>query len=514
LGVQQVGGDNPLGDLGEDLRQNSTNEVLRYTTNTAQPLYLRLTTLTLFDGYRWSHLEYDPMVLGLDPNGQQLQPIPGASFNAGGKPSWVEIEVKALRSEWVPAPYAPQTIAGLNGQLTIDQGDLSLSLNRPVEESQVYSVESALPQEPGTSGAQINGENPYVLEIATNLPDNMPPSIGETARQIAATTDGSDYAMARALEQYFLNSGFKYSLQAPAQEGYDGDTSTMVAQFLEAKSGYCIHFAVAMTLMARELGLPARVAVGYLPGRPVATATPAEPANPSSPKTRTYSVTANRLHSWPEVYIEGSGWMNFEPTVSMGASSPTTPASPKPSARPSVARTASPRSAAPKTDQSSSPQTPATSHTPLAWAGWSLLSFGLLTLVAATPGLWRQTLRRRRLHSGLAGAWTEIHATARDLGLVLPAHLTPAELAQQLASVLRAGKQDQAATQIEDLTGIVEEVAYSPHTPAATSNQTGRHIVRALIHSQPTRARLHAWWLPQSLLRRHRSQRSGGTFRR
>ena len=52
------------------------------------------------------------------------------------------------------------------------------------------------------------------------------------------------------------------------QGGYDGNGLSVLADFLTQKSGYCIHFASAMAVMARLEGIPSRIAVGYAPGRP------------------------------------------------------------------------------------------------------------------------------------------------------------------------------------------------------------------------------------------------------
>ena len=60
---------------------------------------------------------------------------------------------------------------------------------------------------------------------------------------------------------------FTYSLQSPVQGGYDGNGLSVLADFLTQKSGYCIHFASAMAVMARLEGIPSRIAVGYAPGR-------------------------------------------------------------------------------------------------------------------------------------------------------------------------------------------------------------------------------------------------------
>ena len=70
-----------------------------------------------------------------------------------------------------------------------------------------------------------------------------------------------------AIQSYLRSAEFTYSLQSPVQGGYDGNGLSVLADFLTQKSGYCIHFASAMAVMARLEGIPSRIAVGYAPGR-------------------------------------------------------------------------------------------------------------------------------------------------------------------------------------------------------------------------------------------------------
>ncbi len=68
---------------------------------------------------------------------------------------------------------------------------------------------------------------------------------------------------------------------------------------LESKQGYCSHFATAFVLLARAEGIPARYVEGFC-----------VPLNGNKNMT----VTGNMAHAWPEVYLEGVGWIPFEPT--------------------------------------------------------------------------------------------------------------------------------------------------------------------------------------------------------
>ena len=79
------------------------------------------------------------------------------------------------------------------------------------------------------------------------------------------------------------------------------DNSSAILEFLGTKRGFCVQFASAYAVMARTLGIPARVAVGFTPGDARATAR--------------YHVSSHDAHAWPEIYLAGIGWTHlFDPT--------------------------------------------------------------------------------------------------------------------------------------------------------------------------------------------------------
>ena len=121
-------------------------------------------------------------------------------------------------------------------------------------------------------------------------------AIAELAREVTAGVSG-DYARARAIERYF-HEEFFYSLRPGVAA--DGD---QLRHFLfESRKGYCSYFAFSMTLMARSLGLPSRVAVGFF-------------VDPRMSVMDYYAVRADMAHAWVEIYFEDYGWIEFDPTA-------------------------------------------------------------------------------------------------------------------------------------------------------------------------------------------------------
>src|SRR3712207_3235306 len=122
----------------------------------------------------------------------------------------------------------------------------------------------------------------------TDLPADLPVFVPQLAR--AVTEDGrSQFERAVILQDWFReDGGFTYSLNRESGSGLE-----QLREFLGngegSRRGYCEQFAAAMAMMARSLGIPARVAVGFL--RPA----------PSDDGSWVYS--SHDLHSWPELYF-------------------------------------------------------------------------------------------------------------------------------------------------------------------------------------------------------------------
>jgi protein-glutamine gamma-glutamyltransferase len=115
------------------------------------------------------------------------------------------------------------------------------------------------------------------------------------ARSVAGETS-SPYAAAVALERWFrVTGGFTYSEHPGSAPGLP----PLVGFVVDTRTGYCQHFAGAMALMLRLLGIPARVAAGFIPGHY---------------HDGTWTVTDHDAHTWVEVWFPRYGWLAFDPT--------------------------------------------------------------------------------------------------------------------------------------------------------------------------------------------------------
>lgn len=143
----------------------------------------------------------------------------------------------------------------------------------------------------------VNYYDPNILHTYLQLPPNLDSRILQVAKeQTAAST--SMYDKAVALESY-LHS-FTYDVNITLPPGVEG-TSWLL--FQSGHRAYCNYFATAMAVMARELGMPARVVAGYTHGT-------------LDPKTKQLVVRGTDAHLWTQIYFAGYGWINFEPSPS------------------------------------------------------------------------------------------------------------------------------------------------------------------------------------------------------
>ena len=144
----------------------------------------------------------------------------------------------------------------------------------------------------------------WVAERYLQLPDTVPFAVRDLAAKITTAYD-NPYDKAEAIELVLRTYPYNQGIAAPPP-GADA-----VDYFLnDVKEGYCDYYASAMVVMLRSVGIPARFAVGYTPGKEV----PQQAQDES--ELIQYRVQENNAHAWPEVFFPSYGWVQFEPTAS------------------------------------------------------------------------------------------------------------------------------------------------------------------------------------------------------
>ncbi|HYD10340.1 MAG TPA: transglutaminase domain-containing protein, partial [Acidimicrobiales bacterium] len=322
----------------------------------------------------------------------------------------------------------------------------------------------------------------------------LPVSFPQSVRDLAATVVGdasSPYDRARRLQDFFRSGEFTYDLDV--ERGHSGND---LERFLfDVRRGYCEQFAGAYAAMARAIGLPARVGVGFTPG---------DQAGPDR-----YSVRGYHGHAWPEVFIAGFGWIAFEPTPGRGIPGgeaytglPEAQASPgDPNTATTLATTSTTAPAgAGSTSTLPQPTGPFNDENVTAGGGadsaspWPRRLLVTAIVLAAIPFVWTAgvvlfvRLRRWRRRTAAAGgaarvevAWDEAGEALTRAGAPPRPSETPSEFARRSAI---------AQAELTELAAITTNARYAPEDLDAEDELVTAAVASAASIERQARGRL------------------------
>jgi transglutaminase-like putative cysteine protease len=523
----------PMVSLRRELQRPGDSVVLTYRTNDPEPPdYLRLWALDLFEAGQWTYSSFN----GTPKDrikGRDLPPAPGL---ADGTPvrtvtTKVTIDRHAKGFEFLPLPYAPVRV-DVKGDWRVHPASLMVYSLHDVADGRGYTVTSRRP-EPTAAQLQTAGRPPADI---TNRYLAVSPEVPESVHLLALQhTRGARtaYQQAVKLQEWFTSPAFAYSLAAPPPE----DAGDLLDFLTRHRVGYCQQFAGAMAVLARTLGIPARVAAGYTAG--------------TRQPDGTWVVRSRDAHAWPELYFEGVGWVRFEPTPSAsGQGTATTPSyaeaaaagadsgseggvSAPPSAPAGAGGRATPgagphghRLDEPGGRAGTAPQRHTGLGVPVGWISGILL---VLLILAVPMGL-RLAARRRRWAQAVRAAghesagrlparplwtrrdsvpadpweaahaaWAEMRADAIDHGLPWRASDSPRAAAHRLAELLELA--DPASAALHRIALAEERARYASVPASAGTLRADVQIMRNVIaESVDRRARLRARLVPPTAM--------------
>jgi transglutaminase-like putative cysteine protease len=519
-GAGGAGFPDPQTQISGELRTSPAQPVLSYQSNAASPGYLQVYVLGDLTAQGWRFSRGQPLVSA----GAGIPAPPGLRGPATYQQDQAHVSVSKNAGQTglvaLPAPYPPvQVAAPGNVQadratlMLIDNGVQLAGLNYRVSSLDITPSEQALATA-GSPPADIRGN--YL---------NVPPSYASLrvlAQDITATAT-TPYAKAVALQEWFADGNFGYSLNEPTITNAAG-----VSNFVNnTHAGYCQQFSYAMAVLARLVGIPSRVAYGFTQG--------------TRQRDGSYQVTTHDAHAWPELYFQDFGWLRFEPTPG-GATGQGTATSPSYTAPQTGSSAQSPATALPNPSTSTGASTgsnranqAALNHdrqlfgdsggggtAGLAPRGglnpWQLAGIsagGLIVLLAAAPVLARAVIRRRRWwragsveddgdtaprDGALAdAAWRELRDDLTDYRADYLPSESPRALARRVTEEfeLLAG----AAGALGRVTMAAERARYSA-LPAsgATLRRDSATVRRAIAASLPRRKRWLARVFPASVM--------------
>ena len=513
-GSNQVKVQNPMADMKRDLERGQDVPMIRVRTEDPDPNYLRISVLNRLTDNEWSSGDRtaptDQRAIGEMPEIEGLDPsVPVESYDYS-----VQISDDFI-STWLPtqAPISRIDAAG-DWRYDISTMDFMAFDEGLTTQSMTYTMTAVV--------ADLSAQELAASGAATDLVDTqlteLPPGLPSVVRQMATdlTRDApTRFEKAVALQNFFREEGgFEYTLDRPAGNGSDTLVAFLDESSPEGRRGYCEQFASAMAVMARTLGIPTRVAIGFL--------------EPDRVARDTYVYSAHDLHAWPELYFPGSGWVRFEPTPAARAANtpsytqyqfPEQPESELPSTAAASEDVANrPELTDPK-DQN--PQDTDDAKVGGFVIPWRTLGLGATLLVVVTGVvLAPQLIRRRRRESRLSGGpepiWLELRDTVLDLGLTWPAGRSPRETGERLLPYLGPpngtqpsrrprhgrGVSPEAERALDRIMLTLEQQRYArPGTQgAAMLKADAETVVSALLGGVTPRARRLAAWMPRSLL--------------
>jgi transglutaminase-like putative cysteine protease len=240
-------------------------------------LYWRALVFSRFEKGRWSNLGYFNV-----PSKERRSTV----VEKTGEPLRYSIIMEPTQQNWLfGLRYATPDRPGI-----LSTPDFRLYSLVVIEDDFSYRVES-WPE------ARLETElSAWRRAVELRLPDGDNPRARDWARSLREKSP-DDRAFVEAVLAHFNREPFVYTLEPPLLP----EANAMDAFLFETRRGFCEHFAAAFVVAMRSAGVPARVVAGYQGGE-------------LNPVNKTVIVHQFDAHAWAEVWLEGQGWVRFDPT--------------------------------------------------------------------------------------------------------------------------------------------------------------------------------------------------------
>lgn len=431
---------------------------------------LRLATMDQFDGVVWN-VAGDGSAEGSGEFRRVGATIP---TDVRGTTTRIGVEVGGLSGVWLPTVGQATAVTfgdgSVAGDLRFNDATGGAVLTRGLTPALTYSLDVVVPAVPDDATIGAAGAAPVTLPRLRGVPDAVDAKAADVARNA-----GTPVQIARSLQKALAEGGyFSHGLTEsgdyPSVSGHGADrVAALLGSDLMVGDGE--QYASAMALMARQMGLPARVVLGFVPTE-------------DQQQGDTVTITAGDVEAWVEIAFSGYGWVPFDPTPPRTQTpqrdSTTTPADPQPQVvQPPPAP---PEPVAAPNDDTEQPQAqdsakPATSGS--AWRQVALVAgvasvpiavlAGPLILVVALKA--RRRRRRRRdgdVVSRVAGGWDELLDVALDLRSPAPPLATRSESARALAGsfAVPTAAGSRAASAVLTLAAEADATVFGPGVPS------------------------------------------------
>ncbi|ABW13197.1 transglutaminase domain protein [Parafrankia sp. EAN1pec] len=409
---------------------------------------LRTVTLADFDGASWREDGTFVRSGSTLPDGDGLAPTVGNETR-------MEVTVDTASGPFLPSLGRPVRISGASLEYAFQPDAGVLAVAAPARTGDHYVLTARVP---GPTDQQVRGAVPASGPAAARyleLPPGMPAELQDLASRVMSGKS-SPYEKLTALED-FLRDQANYPVDLNARPGHSyGALKRFLTGSKADNRGYVEQFATAFALLARAEGFPSRVAVGYL----------LDSRSSSAPGR--FTVTSKQAFAWPEVALDGIGWVAFDPTdiSKLGATPPA----------PSDDQTPGGEGAAPQAQTVPpivKPELDRAAQTGGGGAGGArnTLLLALLAVVAAAAAVpvgivGEKARRRQRRRAGTAaarigGAWREVRDRLAERGVDRSRALT----ADEVVARTRALRGDAAGERVGSLAPVVSSALFAAAEP-------------------------------------------------
>jgi hypothetical protein len=222
------------------------------------------------------------------------------------------VQPGAHDSPYVLSPVAPYHVDQSTRLTTVGKNGYFANLQR--DDSGPYSVTALIPAGPEGSpggGAILSGGNPiqpspdpgYPVDLVNTYtklpPQTIGPNLSALRDQVVQTAASeAPYDVANRIVEVLQSGRFAYDTDVT---DFVCGSMSVAECFATSNRGYCVHFALTMAVLLRDLGIPARIVEGYLPGQ-------------VDQASGTEVIYQSQAHAWVEVYFIGAGWVAFDPS--------------------------------------------------------------------------------------------------------------------------------------------------------------------------------------------------------
>ncbi len=494
--------------------------------------YWRLITLDEYDGTNW----LPSPTVALVP-GAEGRPFEAEDFRFQGPTEEVlaVVRIAALRQNFLPFTGSPNDIDSdatllrsgyrtrTDGSIRLDgltRRGLQYNLTTSVPSVDAFDLASSLSaaNAPVLREAAARGLIALTGTTPVQAPDlvgrsrflALPSGIDSRVRGLAdvlTTTAGTPLEQALLLEGFFRQQGrFTYSVDIdPGHAASDLAAWLFEENSPNYRTGYCEQFATAMGVMARSIGLPARLVLGFTPG--------------DVADDGLITVREKNAHAWVEVWIDGVGWVAFDPTPRSDGVNPATGAAlgfdivaiadtielPEEDEddRSGLIGDLDDRDEFFENEQATPDAFPGqdlldgtgSDFVVPEWARTLLLAVGLVIFIPVAKRL-RRFLRLQRARRGdISAAWAELTDQLRDLGEPITSSMTPREIGDRVGAVVGPLRRAQ------------ERSEYAPEPPSRAQRFEAIEALRRAedgFRDRPLSERLLAAWRLRSLRRNQR----------